>query len=155
MLDTAGQEEYSALRDQYCRAGHGALLVYSVTSRSSFEEVPQLREQFLRVREEESFPVVLVGIDVEHAEERQVSLEEAQALAALWNAPAIESDCRYGPSANMPFALLTQEIRRYAAIRAAAKPTKVAPSKPRGLFAAVKSLLYVLSSYLPYPTPSL
>lgn len=54
VLDTAGQEEYSAMREQYMRTGEGFLLVYSVTSRSSFEElttfyqqIPELKIQIL------------------------------------------------------------------------------------------------------------
>ncbi|MCJ1291208.1 Ras GTPase [Xylographa carneopallida] len=39
VLDTAGQEEYSAMREQYMRTGEGFLLVYSITSRQSFEEI--------------------------------------------------------------------------------------------------------------------
>ncbi len=38
-LDTTGQEEYTSLRDQWIRVGEGFLLVYSVTSRSSFERI--------------------------------------------------------------------------------------------------------------------
>jgi GTPase KRas len=33
VLDTAGQEEYSAMREQYMRTGEGFLLVYSITDR--------------------------------------------------------------------------------------------------------------------------
>ena len=50
VLDTAGQEEYSAMREQYMRSGEGFLLVYSITSRSSFEEVQTFFQQILRVK---------------------------------------------------------------------------------------------------------
>ena len=50
ILDTAGQEEYSAMREQYMRTGEGFLLVYSITSRSSFEEISHFHQQILRVR---------------------------------------------------------------------------------------------------------
>jgi hypothetical protein len=33
VLDTAGQEEYSAMREQYMRTGEGFLLIYSITDR--------------------------------------------------------------------------------------------------------------------------
>jgi GTPase KRas len=33
ILDTAGQEEYFAMREQYMRSSHGFVLVYSITSR--------------------------------------------------------------------------------------------------------------------------
>ncbi|KAF1974549.1 hypothetical protein BU23DRAFT_461364, partial [Bimuria novae-zelandiae CBS 107.79] len=37
VLDTASQEGYSALREQYMRTGEGFLLVNSITDRQSFE----------------------------------------------------------------------------------------------------------------------
>lgn len=49
ILDTAGQEEYSSMRDQYYRVGQGFLLLYSITSRTSFEEVSHIRLQILRI----------------------------------------------------------------------------------------------------------
>lgn len=33
VLDTAGQEEFGAMREQYMRTGEGFLLVFSVTDR--------------------------------------------------------------------------------------------------------------------------
>lgn len=32
-LDTAGQEEFGAMREQYMRAGHGFLLVFAINDR--------------------------------------------------------------------------------------------------------------------------
>ncbi len=43
ILDTAGQEEYSSMRDQYMRTGQSFLLVYSITDRRTFEEAIQMR----------------------------------------------------------------------------------------------------------------
>ena len=43
ILDTAGQEEYSAMRDQYMRTGQGFLCTYAITSRSSFDEITAFR----------------------------------------------------------------------------------------------------------------
>lgn len=51
ILDTAGQEEYSAMRDQYMRTGQGFLMVYAITSRSSFEELVGFKDQILRVKD--------------------------------------------------------------------------------------------------------
>ena len=39
IVDTAGQEEYSAMRDQYMRTGQGFLCVYSITNKATFEEI--------------------------------------------------------------------------------------------------------------------
>ena len=75
VLDTAGQEEYSAMREQYMRTGEGFLLVYSITSRSSFEEISTFQQQILRVKDRDYYPMVVVAnkCDLEH--ERQVSTQ--------------------------------------------------------------------------------
>lgn len=62
ILDTAGQEEYSAMRDQYMRTGQGFILVYAITSRSSFDEIVTFKEQILRVKDKDKVPMVLVRI---------------------------------------------------------------------------------------------
>lgn len=43
ILDTAGQEEYSAMRDQYMRTGEGFLCVFAINNTKSFEDIHQYR----------------------------------------------------------------------------------------------------------------
>ena len=78
VLDTAGQEEYSAMREQYMRTGEGFLLVYSITSRTSFEEIQYFQQQILRVKDKDYFPMILVGNKCDLEGERQVSFEGMQ-----------------------------------------------------------------------------
>lgn len=78
VLDTAGQEEYAAMREQYMVNGEGFMLVFSITSQESLDEIHALHRQILRVKgkqEGDHFPVVLVGnkCDLEH--ERVVTRE--------------------------------------------------------------------------------
>ena len=75
VLDTAGQEEYSAMREQYMRSGEGFLLVYSITSRQSFEEIQQFQSLILRVKDKDYFPMILVGNKCDLEDEREVSVE--------------------------------------------------------------------------------
>ena len=75
VLDTAGQEEYSAMREQYMRTGEGFLLVYSITSRQSFEEIVTFQQQILRVKDKDYFPIIVVGNKCDLDAERQVSTE--------------------------------------------------------------------------------
>merc|ERR1711939_199521 len=51
VLDTAGQEEYTALRDQWIRDGEGFVLVYDISSRASFARIEKLHRQIQRVKE--------------------------------------------------------------------------------------------------------
>ncbi|KAK4918870.1 Ras GTPase, partial [Elasticomyces elasticus] len=71
VLDTAGQEEYSAMREQYMRTGEGFLLVYSITSRQSFEEIMTFQQQILRVKDKDYFPIIVVGNKCDLEAERQ------------------------------------------------------------------------------------
>jgi small GTP-binding protein len=68
----AGQEEYSAMRDQYMRTGQGFILTYAITSRSSFEEIANFREQILRVKDDDTAPIVICGNKCDLESERQV-----------------------------------------------------------------------------------
>lgn len=43
ILDTAGQEDYSAIRDNYFRSGDGFMCVFSITEFESFSAIAELR----------------------------------------------------------------------------------------------------------------
>ena len=62
------------MREQYMRIGEGFLLVYSVTSRDSFEELGTLYQQILRVKDQDSFPVILVANKCDLEYQRQVGM---------------------------------------------------------------------------------
>lgn len=96
MLDTAGQEEYTALRDQWIRDGEGFILVYSITSRSSFSRIKNYYAQIQRVKEDdENYSLVLVGNKSDRSGERQISINEGQSLAKeLGNIPFFESSAK-------------------------------------------------------------
>jgi len=57
ILDTAGQEEFSSMQDQWMREGKGFLLVYTITSRTTFDEVSALYEKILRVKNSHRVPM--------------------------------------------------------------------------------------------------
>jgi len=81
ILDTAGQEEYSAMRDQYMRTGQAFILVYSITDPSSFQDCEAIHDQLLRSVDSDSVPLVLVGNKCDLEEERGVSTQEGQKMA--------------------------------------------------------------------------
>ena len=49
ILDTAGQKEYSPLRETFMHTGDGFLLIYSITDDQTLEELREIREQISRV----------------------------------------------------------------------------------------------------------
>ena len=61
ILNKAGTEQFTAMRDLYIKNGQGFLLVYSITALSTFYKLQYQREQTLRVMNTEDVPLVLVG----------------------------------------------------------------------------------------------
>ncbi|KAJ5084257.1 Small GTPase superfamily Rho type [Penicillium alfredii] len=116
VLDTAGQEEYTALRDQWIRDGEGFVLVYSITSRASFSRITKFYNQIKMVKESASsgspsgpsylgspihasgpalpVPVMLVGNKSDKAVERAVSAQEGQALAKELGCEFVEASAK-------------------------------------------------------------
>jgi len=64
ILDTAGTEQFTAMRDLYMKNGQGFILVYSITAQSTFNDIQDLREQILRVKDCDDVPMVLWATSV-------------------------------------------------------------------------------------------
>jgi len=113
VLDTAGQDEYSAMREQYMRNGEGFLLVYSIASRSSFEEINGFHQQILRVKDRDYFPVVVVANKCDLEFERQVGMSEGRDLAKHFCCKFIETSAKQRINVDEAFSTLVREIRQY------------------------------------------
>lgn len=70
------QAEFTAMRDQYMRAGEGFIICYSITDRRSFHEVREFKQLIYRVRRTDDTPVVLVGNKSDLKQLRQVRREQ-------------------------------------------------------------------------------
>ncbi|KAM3857223.1 ras-related protein ralB-A-like [Diretmus argenteus] len=112
ILDTAGQEDYAAIRDNYFRSGEGFLLVFSITEQESFTATSEFREQILRVKEEDGIPLLLVGNKSDLEERRQVTAEEAAARAAEWGEQYVETSAKTRANVDKVFFDLMREVRK-------------------------------------------
>uniref|UniRef100_A0A3Q4BBL0 GTPase KRas n=1 Tax=Mola mola TaxID=94237 RepID=A0A3Q4BBL0_MOLML len=112
ILDTAGQEEYSAMRDQYMRTGEGFLCVFAINNNKSFEDVHLYREQINRVKDSDSVPMVLVG-NKSDLSTRTVESRQAQELARSYGVPFVETSAKTRQGVEEAFYSLVREIRRY------------------------------------------
>jgi len=113
ILDTAGQEEFSAMREQYMRTGEGFLLVFSVTDRASFDEISRFHTQILRVKDKDEFPMILVGNKSDLEDERLVSTAEGQEFARKLRIPYLESSAKQRINVDASFHDLVRAIRRH------------------------------------------
>merc|ERR550534_541528 len=73
--DTAGQEKFGGLRDCYYIQGQSALIMFDVTSRITYKNVPNWHRDIVRVCE--NIPIVLVGNKVD-VKDRQVKAKNIQ-----------------------------------------------------------------------------
>uniref|UniRef100_F1LCG0 Ras-related protein R-Ras2 n=1 Tax=Ascaris suum TaxID=6253 RepID=F1LCG0_ASCSU len=113
VLDTAGQEEFSTMREQYLRTGHGFLLVFSVVDRNSFEEVVRLQRMILRVKDRDEFPMMLVGNKADLSDERQIPRPEAEELARRLHVPYVECSAKKRLNVDEAFHDLVRLIRKF------------------------------------------
>ncbi|KAH8655671.1 ras-2 protein [Xylariales sp. PMI_506] len=143
ILDTAGQEEYTALRDQWIRGGEGFLLVYSISSRSSFNRISQFHHQIQRVKESVSscqshlgapkiaaitgpVPIMLVGNKSDRITEREVSTQEGHSLARELGCEFVEASAKSGGNVEKAFYDVVRLLRRnrQAALARMQKPSQ-------------------------------
>eukprot|EP00127_Corallochytrium_limacisporum_P000524 Clim_evm26s15 gene=Clim_evmTU26s15 len=129
ILDTAGQEEYSAMRDQYMRTGEGFLLIYSITSRQSFDDIAHFRDQILRVKDADEVPMLLAGNKKDLENERVVPTNEGRELAKKYGLPFMETSAKTRENVEDSFFTLVREIRRYRKMRITAKEAAAKSSK--------------------------
>jgi len=111
IYDTAGQEDFSAVRDQYIRIGEGFLCLYSITTEASFQEVNNLRDKLCNITEEEDHPVVLVGNKADLEEDREVTHEEGQELANQFKWKFMEASAKTKTNVVEAFEEIVKSIR--------------------------------------------
>jgi len=111
ILDTAGQEDYAAIRDNYFRSGEGFLCVFSITEDESFQATQEFREQILRVKGDETIPFILVGNKSDLTDRRAVSLANARAQSEDWKVPYVETSAKTRENVDKVFFDLMREIR--------------------------------------------
>jgi len=111
ILDTAGQEDYAAIRDNYFRSGEGFLCVFSITEEDSFQATQEFREQILRVKGDSNIPFILVGNKADLSGSRQVQLATANNKATEWQVPYVETSAKTRENVDKVFYDLMREIR--------------------------------------------
>lgn len=112
LVDTAGQDEYSIIPQSYVVDNHGYILVYSVTSKKSFEVVKDIRERLLDLSGVETIPILLVGNKTDLHMERVISPEEGMSLARKWKAGFLESSAKENKAVLGVFHAMLEEIEK-------------------------------------------
>merc|ERR1719421_2578789 len=107
--DTAGQERYRAVTRSYYRGAVGALILYDVTSRDSYNNLPTWLQD-AREQAWKNISIIAVGNKRDLKEERQVSFLEASRFAQEQDILFLETSALTGESVQEVFNTLAQRI---------------------------------------------
>lgn len=100
------------MRDLYMKTGQGFLLVFSITSPSSLTELTMLREEIIRIKDDENVPIVIVGNKADLEDQRAVTRSKAFTLSQRWNAPYYEASARTRTNVDEVFIDLCRQMLR-------------------------------------------
>lgn len=91
--DTAGQEKYRSIANAYYKNAQGAIVVYDVTSRESFENVSKWLQE-LNESGERGIQIMLLGNKIDLDSARQVSTAEGSKVAESREALFMEASAK-------------------------------------------------------------
>ena len=109
LWDTAGQEKFRTITRTYFKGAHGAIIVYDITSRTSFNNVHgwvQDVEKYSTL----GITKLLIGNKCDDTANRKVTFEEGQELADMYKMPFIETSAKNDMNVMEAFYSLTQEM---------------------------------------------
>ncbi|KAJ1848317.1 Ras GTPase, partial [Coemansia sp. RSA 2703] len=109
VLDTAGQEEYIALRDYHIRSGNCFVIVYSILSKATLNEAEAIANKIFQTKNTYDVPIVLVGNKCDCASSRKVTPEEGREVAKRIKSGFYEASAKEGIKVDDIF---TQCVRR-------------------------------------------
>ncbi|PVU90077.1 hypothetical protein BB559_004802 [Furculomyces boomerangus] len=112
ILDTAGQEEYTALRDQWIRNGIGFVLVYSITMRSTFERIVRFKDQISRVKGIDPIAITLVGNKCDQTHDREVSYLEGIEASRILGCNFMETSAKTSINVEKAFYDTVRQVRK-------------------------------------------
>lgn len=138
--DTAGQERYRAVTSSYYRGAVGALLVYDISKKGTFEHCERWLDE-LRAHADANIFVMLVGNKAD-IYPRAVSTDEAKAFAEKHKVAFIETSALESLNVNEAFVQVLTEIYRIVSKRsldAEGKPGGVGSSITPGVKILVPS----------------
>jgi len=107
--DTAGQESFRSITRSYYRGAAGALLVYDITRRDSFNHLASWLED-ARKHANENMAIVLVGNKSDLERRRAVPFEEGEQFAREHSLLFIETSAKTAQNVEEAFVLVARQV---------------------------------------------
>ncbi|XP_036378252.1 GTP-binding protein Di-Ras2-like [Megalops cyprinoides] len=133
ITDTTGSHQFPAMQRLSISRGHAFILVYSVISRQSMEELQPIYEQICQIKggDVQSIPVMLVGNKTDETY-REVQTSEGEGLAARWKCSFMETSAKTNYNVQELFQeLLNLERRRAVSLQVDGRKSKAMRTRDR------------------------
>ncbi|XP_073688856.1 GTP-binding protein Di-Ras1b [Garra rufa] len=94
ITDTTGSHQFPAMQRLSISKGHAFILVYSITSKQSLEELKPIYQQILAIKSSvENIPIMLVGNKSDETQ-REVKTEDGEAQSKIWKCAFMETSAK-------------------------------------------------------------
>ena len=107
--DTAGQERYKSITSAYYKGAKGALIVYDITKRVTFDNIDKWITD-LKTNGDENITIILIGNKSDLEDEREVSTEEGVKKSQACKIAFLETSALNGQNVNKAFDELIDQI---------------------------------------------
>ncbi|KAF2575681.1 hypothetical protein F2Q70_00000634 [Brassica cretica] len=107
--DTAGQERYRAVTSAYYRGAVGAMLVYDITRRQTFDHIPRWLEE-LRAHADKNIVIILIGNKSDLEDQRAIPTEDAKEFAEKEGLFFLETSAFNATNVESAFSTVLNEI---------------------------------------------
>ena len=107
--DTAGQERYKAITSTYYKGAKGAIIVYDITRKLTFDNIDKWIAD-LKINGDENIMIFLVGNKSDLNNNREVSKDEGINKSEKYNVPFLETSALQGDNIDRVFEELIQTV---------------------------------------------
>eukprot|EP01126_Amoeba_proteus_P054058 TRINITY_DN661_c0_g2_i20.p1 TRINITY_DN661_c0_g2~~TRINITY_DN661_c0_g2_i20.p1 ORF type:complete len:202 (-),score=39.20 TRINITY_DN661_c0_g2_i20:215-820(-) len=111
--DTAGQERFQGLGTTFYRGSDGAIFVFDVTRRDTFDALKQWKQSFLiQVGQEgnDRFPMLLIANKIDRLEDRVITTKMVEEFCKEEKMDFVECSAKDATNVNKAFELVTQLV---------------------------------------------
>ncbi|KAK7046193.1 ras protein [Favolaschia claudopus] len=114
IIDTSSEEQHQGAREQLIKQGQAFVLIYSVTSRPSFDHIESLHRTVVQLATSSRPPtIILVGNKMDAPPDtREVSKEEGEALAQKLRCKFFETSTKTARNVQRVFHMAIRELRQ-------------------------------------------
>ena len=107
--DTAGQERYKSITTTYYKGAKGALVVYDITRKETFDSVDRWISEVLNSGDK-NMTMLLIGNKCDLDNQRQVTKEQGEEKAKAFKVAFLETSASSGENLDVAFETIMKEV---------------------------------------------